>query len=267
MYQRLYFKRILKFPRPNTPYPLPFTLYPVSHMTQLPQTPRHIAIIMDGNGRWATEQGKNRLEGHAKGYETLQEIVFAAGEIGIPYLTVYAFSAENWRRPNDEVGGLMELIEHAMLEQIRSLKEHNVRTKVIGRLNELPESLRDALVQGMEETKDCTGLTFTLAINYGGRTEIVDAIKSIIGQNVTVDQVSEETINNNLYDPELPETDLMIRTAGEMRWSNFLIWQSAYAELVVTQKPWPDFTMDDLKAAIGQFQGRTRKFGAVVDPN
>jgi undecaprenyl diphosphate synthase len=221
---------------------------------------------MDGNGRWATEQGKSRLEGHAKGYETLQKIVFACGEQRIPYLTVYAFSAENWRRPEDEVGGLMELIEHAMLEQIRSLKEHNVRTKVIGRLCELPETLRIALLQGMDETKDCTGLTFTLAINYGGRAEIVDAVKSMLDQKISTDEVTEELICSHLYDPELPDTDLMIRTAGEMRWSNFLIWQSAYAELVVTQKPWPEFTMEDLKAAIEQFQNRTRKFGAVVEP-
>ncbi len=221
---------------------------------------------MDGNGRWATERGKNRLEGHAKGYETLQEIVFAAGEIGIPYLTVYAFSAENWRRPDDEVGGLMELIEHAMLEQIRRLKEHNVRTKVIGRLNELPESLRNALFQGIAETKECTGLTFTLGINYGGRAEIVDALREIVSSEVNPHEISEELISQHLYDPELPETDLMIRTAGEMRWSNFLIWQSAYAELVVTQKTWPEFNVDDLNIAIEQYQRRTRKFGAVVEP-
>jgi undecaprenyl diphosphate synthase len=232
----------------------------------LDRLPTHIAIIMDGNGRWATSQGYDRLMGHAKGYETLREVVDLCGKLGVRFLTVYGFSSENWRRPEEEVDGLMDLIERAMREQMANLKKMNVRTFVIGRLHELPDSLRIALEEGMESTKDCTGLTFTLAINYGGRAEIVDAIRRIAASAVETESIDEETVSAALYRPEIPETDLMIRTAGELRWSNFLLWQSAYAELYITEKTWPEFDESELLKSVEDYQRRTRKFGAVVNP-
>ncbi len=227
--------------------------------------PSHIAIIMDGNGRWARSHGIGRLLGHREGYGTLKNIVNDCGEVGIKYLTVYAFSAENWRRPEDEVKGLMQLIERAMLEQIENLRKNNVQVRIIGRMDELPASLRNALQKGVEETKACTGLVFTLAINYGGRAEIVDAIKALIRNGTPADQVTEELLSAGMYDPTVPDPDLMIRTAGEMRWSNFLIWQAAYCELYVTQCSWPEFDKKELLKAIESYQRRTRKFGAVVE--
>jgi undecaprenyl diphosphate synthase len=231
----------------------------------LDRLPEHIAVIMDGNGRWATANGKDRLLGHAQGYQTLRDVVDQCGQIGLKFLTVYGFSSENWRRPEEEVGGLMELIERAMHEQMANLKSMNVRTFVIGRLHELPNSLRAALEDGVESTKDCTGLTFTLAINYGGRAEIVDAIRALTASGAPPESIDERAVSSAMYAPALPETDLMIRTAGELRWSNFLLWQSAYAELYVTEKTWPEFDERELFAAIAAYQRRTRKFGAVVE--
>lgn len=224
---------------------------------------RHLAIIMDGNGRWATQKGLSRLEGHAEGYRTLRKVVDWCSQLKIEFLTVYGFSSENWRRSDEEVGGLMELIERAMLEQILNLKEHNVRVRVAGRLYELPASLRSALQRGIDETSECTGLNFTLAINYGGRAEIVDAFNRL-ARTHSGSPIEESDVSANLYLPELPETDLMIRTAGEQRWSNFLLWQSAYAEMYVTDTLWPDFSKEDLERALADFSQRVRKFGAVV---
>lgn len=229
----------------------------------LSHLPKHVAIIMDGNGRWATGKGLGRLLGHREGYQTLKGVVEAAGELGIGYLTVYAFSAENWRRPEAEVAGLMKLIEGAMREQTAHLVKKNVRVHIIGRLNELPDSLREALEQGVSATAHCTGLTFCLAINYGGRAEIVDAVRAMIAQGTAPGSVTEELVSANLYRPDYPEPDLMVRTAGEMRWSNFLIWQAAYAELVVTKTSWPEFTGKSLVDALVEYQRRTRKFGGL----
>jgi len=231
----------------------------------IPHLPAHIAIIMDGNGRWATSQGKMRLEGHAQGYATLKQIVIHANDLGIRYLTVYVFSAENWKRPSEEVNGLMALIEHAARIELDEMHANNVRFATIGRLNEVPAGLQEAMAAGIETTKDNTGITFTLALNYGGRAEIVDAVKKLIAEGNSPDAIDEAAISAALYHPEHPEPDLMIRTAGEMRWSNFLIWQAAYAELVVTQKTWPEFGLDDLLEAVLEYQKRTRKFGAVVE--
>jgi len=227
----------------------------------LDSLPSHIAIIMDGNGRWANSKGLGRLLGHREGYQTLREVVRDCGELGVSFLTVYAFSAENWRRPESEVSGLMKLIEGAMLEQIDHLKQSNVRTLVSGRMQELPESLRAALDRGMASTAHCTGLTFTLAINYGGRAEIVDAVNQLVA---TGESITEEAISSALYHPDHPEPDLMIRTAGEMRWSNFLLWQAAYCELYVTEKSWPEFDSSQLLDAIEAYQKRVRKFGGLV---
>lgn len=226
--------------------------------------PQHVAIIMDGNGRWATKRGLGRLLGHREGYKTLRSVLLDASELGIRYLTVYAFSAENWRRPEDEVLGLMKLIETAARDELRAMHQNNVRVSVAGRMNEIPGSLRQALLDGIETTKNNTGITFTLAINYGGRAEIVDAIRDIVASEFDPEDVTEEIVAAHLYNPDQPDPDLMIRTAGEMRWSNFLIWQSAYCELYVTPKPWPEFGSADLLDAVATFQKRVRKFGALA---
>ncbi len=227
--------------------------------------PAHIAIIMDGNGRWASSQGKMRLEGHAQGYATLKQIVIHANDLGIRFLTVYVFSAENWKRPSEEVNGLMALIEHAARIELEEMHANNVRFATIGRLNEVPAGLQEAMANGIETTQSNTGITFTLALNYGGRAEIVDAVKKLIKEGKAPEEIDEAAVSASLYHPDHPEPDLMIRTAGEMRWSNFLIWQAAYAELVVTSKPWPEFDLEDLLAAVLEYQKRTRKFGAVVE--
>ncbi len=227
------------------------------------ELPNHIAIIMDGNGRWAKSRGFPRLLGHREGYKTLRKILLAASEMGIRYLTVYAFSAENWRRPKDEVDGLMKLIERAARDELRIMHKNNVRVCVSGRIFDLPLGLQSALIDGKRTTQDNTGITFTLAVNYGGRAEIVDAVKLIMEEEILSVDVTEETISARLYNPGHPEPDLMIRTAGEMRWSNFLIWQAAYCELFVTEKTWPEFDEAELKKACDSFSGRTRKFGAL----
>lgn len=219
---------------------------------------------MDGNGRWAQKRGLPRLLGHREGYKTLRSVLLHASERGIRYLTVYAFSAENWRRPKDEVDGLMKLIERAARDELRVMHRNGVRVRVAGRMDELPSGLRRALEEGMATTADNTGITFTLAINYGGRAEIVDAVRKIVEEGIPADNISEETVAQHLYNPDHPEPDLMIRTAGEMRWSNFLLWQSAYAELYVTDKTWPEFDERELDRAIEAFAGRTRKFGALA---
>jgi undecaprenyl diphosphate synthase len=252
----------------NTATPIPFN--PLQQKASalginLSTLPHHVAIIMDGNGRWATKKGFARLLGHREGYKTLRNALLSASELGIRYLTVYAFSAENWRRPEDEVAGLMKLIETAAKDELRSMHQNNVRICVAGRIDQVPEGLRRALLDGIETTKNNTGITFTLAINYGGRAEIVDAVKKIIASGVPAEEVTEDLISSHLYNPQHPEPDLMVRTAGEMRWSNFLIWQSAYCELYVTEVPWPEFSSKQLLDAVLTFQQRTRKFGAVVE--
>ncbi len=217
---------------------------------------------MDGNGRWAEERGLPRLIGHREGYKTLRTILLYANDLGVKFLSVYAFSAENWRRPKEEVDGLMQLITRAAIDELRIMHQNNVRVRVAGRIHELPNDLQDALNKGVETTAGNTGITFTLCINYGGRAEIVDAVANLIRDNQTP---SEEAISERLYNPGTPDADLLIRTAGEMRWSNFLLWQGAYAELVVSQKTWPEFTPEDLEAAIKEYGKRTRKFGALIE--
>jgi len=231
----------------------------------LTRLPHHVAIIMDGNGRWARKKGLGRLLGHREGYKTLRAVLLAASELGIRYLTVYAFSAENWRRPEDEVAGLMKLIEQAAKDELRTMHRNNVRIRYSGRIQEVPAGLRRALEDGVKTTANNTGITFTLAINYGGRAEIVDAVKTIIAEGTAPEAVTEDLISAHLYNPDQPEPDLMVRTAGEMRWSNFLIWQSAYCELVVTNATWPEFDTRELIASVAEYQRRTRKFGAVVE--
>jgi undecaprenyl diphosphate synthase len=226
--------------------------------------PQHVAIIMDGNGRWANKKGWQRLLGHREGYKALRGALLNSSDLGIKYLTVYAFSAENWRRPSEEVEGLMKLIETATREELRIMHTNNVRLNFSGRIEELPAGLRNALETGMEMTANNTGIVFTLAVNYGGRAEIVDAVKDLIAAEFDPEDITEELISAHLYNPHQPDPDLMIRTAGEMRWSNFLLFQGAYCELWVTQDPWPDFSKQHLLDAVKEYQRRTRKFGAVV---
>lgn len=232
---------------------------------QLDALPVHAAIIMDGNGRWARKRGLARLLGHREGYKTLRRVLLDCADVGIHYLTVYAFSSENWRRPAEEVAGLMKLIETAARDELRAMHQNNVRVRIAGRIHELPEGLQKALQDGVSLTAGNTGITFTLAVNYGGRAEIVDAVRQLVKSGAKPDDITEESIAANLYNPDIPDPDLMIRTAGEMRWSNFLVWQSSYCELFVTYKTWPEFGTEQLLEAIDQYQTRTRKFGAVVE--
>ncbi|MCS6775466.1 MAG: isoprenyl transferase [Chloroherpetonaceae bacterium] len=231
--------------------------------------PAHVAIIMDGNGRWARAQGKDRLSGHWQGYRTLKNIVYAADELGVRYLTVYGFSSENWRRPQEEVGGLMHLMLQAMRAEIEELIQNRVRVRVLGRLHELPPDLRREFEEAMRRTQNFDRLTFNLAINYGGRAEVVDAVRLLARKlqrgEITPNDIDEAAVAAHLYAPDIPDPDLLIRTAGELRLSNFLLWETAYSEIYVTPVCWPDFSRQHLIAALADYQRRTRKFGAVVE--
>jgi undecaprenyl diphosphate synthase len=230
----------------------------------LERIPEHVAIIMDGNGRWASGKGWDRLKGHHHGYRRLRDILLDSERLGIKCLTVYGFSAENWRRPPSEVGGLMSLIDAAARAEINLLIEENVQVQVIGRREGLPDWLQESLRLMVESTRNCSGMRFVLAINYGGRAEIVDAVRRLAAEGVPPDEIDDEAIRSRLYSPDLPDPDLIIRTAGEMRLSNFLIWQAAYAELVVTEAAWPEFGRSELISCVAQFQKRVRKFGGLA---
>ena len=231
--------------------------------------PAHIAIIMDGNGRWARARGKNRLFGHDQGYQTLKDTVYSADDLGVRYLTVYGFSTENWRRDEHEVGGLMELMTRAMRDEIEELIQNRIRVRVSGRLQDLPEMLRAEFEDAMRRTADFERMTFNLAINYGGRAEVVDAVRllalKVRSGELSPSEIDDAMIAAHLYAPDLPDPELLIRTAGELRLSNFLLWETAYSEIYVTQTCWPDFDRDHLIAAIAEFQNRVRRFGAVVE--
>jgi len=230
--------------------------------------PRHIAIIMDGNGRWAERQGLPRLSGHYRGYETVERTVTTASDLGVEAMTLYTFSAENWRRPESEIEGIMHLIAEAAHAQLRKLLDEGVRLCVSGRIEELPDYVRDPLLLDMERTRDNPGLVLNLAINYGGRTELVDAARELArrtrDEGLDPESIDEQLFASCLYRPELPDPDLLIRTAGEKRVSNFLLWQIAYSELHVTSVMWPDFSDEDLFTAIADYQKRVRKFGGVL---
>jgi undecaprenyl diphosphate synthase len=231
--------------------------------------PAHIAIIMDGNGRWARAQGKDRLYGHWQGYRTLKQIVYAADEIGVRFLTVYGFSSENWNRPHDEVEGLMDLMIQAMKAEMDEMAEKGIQFRVSGRPSGLPNELVNVFHEAVRNTRGNPRITLNLAVNYGGRAEIVDAVREIVNAaksgEIAPPLIDEAIISRHLYNPDIPDPDLLIRTAGEMRISNFLLWEAAYAEIWVTQTPWPDFSKDHLEAAITDYQKRIRKFGTVVE--
>ena len=228
--------------------------------------PKHIAIIMDGNRRWAKAQGKPASYGHKEGAKTLEKIVRYANKIGLKYITVYAFSTENWKRAEDEVKALMLLLQNYLDDYSKRADTENIRVKILGDISALSEGMQKSIIKCMERTKDNTGVTFNIALNYGGRNEIVKAVKEIALQvqssATKPEDITEEMISEHLYTKNEPDPDLVIRTSGELRLSNFLPWQSVYSELLFVQKNWPDFTEEDLDNAIIEYQKRTRKFGA-----
>jgi undecaprenyl diphosphate synthase len=223
--------------------------------------PRHIAIVMDGNRRWARERHLPAIAGHRAGVETIRKTLRAARERGVEYLTLYSFSTENWTREEDEVRGLMALLEETIRRETDSLVRDDVRLEVIGRLHELSPGLQRSIAGAVEATSKCAHGVMTLAFNYGGRAEIVDAVRRIVGDGVAPDAVDEAAVASRLYAPEHPDPDLLIRTGGELRVSNFLLWEVAYAEMWATPVLWPDFSVRDLDDALGSYAKRERRFG------
>jgi len=229
--------------------------------------PRHVAIIMDGNGRWAKKRFMPRTMGHRAGMASLKKVVRACDDMGIAILTVFAFSTENWKRPRDEVSYLMQLLTEFMRKELDELHQNNVRIQVLGDYNATPPECRIEIKRALEMTRDNTGLIFNIALNYGSRKEILDAAKTLAAKvtagEIKVEEVTEEIFSGLLYTKGMPDPDLLIRSSGEMRISNFMLWQIAYTEIVVTDTLWPDFTEDDLVQAVVEYQHRDRKFGGL----
>ena len=227
--------------------------------------PLHIGIIMDGNRRWAKSKGKIASEGHKVGADTLDKMLHYANKIGIKYLTVYAFSTENWKRAENEVSVIMKLLKKYLDDFLGGMDDENIKVNILGDISKLNKNLQKSLNETIEKTKNNTGLTFNIALNYGGRDEIVRAVKKITHQallgEITEDDITEELISKNLYTKDMPDPDLIIRTSGELRLSGFLIWQSAYSELYFVEKNWPEFTEKDLDEAIEEYKRRNRRFG------
>jgi undecaprenyl diphosphate synthase len=231
--------------------------------------PLHIAVIMDGNGRWAKSKGAARIFGHKNAIQSVKDITEGCGELGIKYLTLYAFSTENWGRPQEEVNGLMELLVNTLKKEINTLHENQVKLATIGDISHLPKACQDNLQEAKEATKNNSGMTMVLALSYSGRWEITKAIKTLVKDikegKVNADQISENLFSNYLETAGIPDPELLIRTSGEMRVSNFLLWQIAYTELYVTKTFWPDFRKEDLYEAICAYQKRERRFGKVLE--
>ena len=227
--------------------------------------PRHVAIIMDGNGRWAERQGRPRAEGHRAGADTVREVVRACRRGGVRYLTLYAFSEQNWGRPQIEVSALMGLLKRYLFEERREILDNGIRLEAIGRIERLPFPVRRALKELRRESAGNKEMTLTLALSYGGREELVSATQrlasAVVAGELHVHDIDEAAIQSQLFAPELPDPDLLIRTGGELRVSNFLLWQSAYAELFFSPSPWPEFTVTELHQAFAQFHRRQRRFG------
>ena len=232
-------------------------------MTAEHTAPVHVGIIMDGNGRWAQKRGLPRTAGHKEGLEVAKKIVAKASELGIKYVTLYTFATENWKRTQEEVGFLMNLIRLHLRAEFAFYKKNSIRVKVLGDIKGLPDDVQFEIEKAEAETQDFTGLTVILAINYGGRDEIKRAVKKIIQDNITAENLTEADISSRFDIPEIPDADLIIRTGGEKRLSNFLMWHSAYAELLFTDTLWPDFNEDEFNNCIEEFYKRTRRFGAV----
>ncbi len=225
--------------------------------------PRHVAIIMDGNGRWALARGLPRLAGHRAGTENLRRIIRAAVEFGIPYLTIYAFSTENWGRPPEEVQGLMRILEDVIDRELEELHREGVQIRHIGRLERLDPRLQKKVIQAVEKTRHNTRLVLNVAFNYGGRDEIVCAIQRIIRDGIPAEEVTAELVSRYLFTAGVPDPDLIIRTSGELRVSNFLIWQAAYSEWYVTPTYWPDFDKEEFRRALEDYAQRDRRFGGI----
>jgi len=242
---------------------------PLTHLPGVPPTriPRHVAIIMDGNGRWAEARGFPRIFGHRNGAASVRAVVEAAGRMGVEVLTLYSFSLENWKRPAEEVGALMALCESYLTGNLDLLLRNGVRLRVIGRRSGLPEAVRNAVEMVERETAHCTRATLCLALNYGSRAELADAARAIAERvragELDPKDVDERTLAGHLYAPDLPDPDLLIRTAGEMRVSNYLLWQISYAELYVTETYWPEFRAEELRLAIEAYASRDRRFGGL----
>jgi undecaprenyl diphosphate synthase len=233
----------------------------VDHLLPDSDLPRHVAIIMDGNRRWARQRGLAELDGHAAGVEAIRTLLRHAVRRGVPVVTVYAFSRENWARSDDEVRGLFALLEQAIRSETAELREQGVRIRLLGRMDELPDDTRRSITAALAETAGGDRLLLNVAFNYAGRTELVDAVRRIVASGRGADTIDENTIADALYTAGLPDPDLVIRTGGEQRLSNFLIWQAAYAELYTTEVLWPDFGADAFDAALLEFASRTRRFG------
>jgi undecaprenyl diphosphate synthase len=232
--------------------------------------PRHVAIIMDGNGRWAKLRHKRRVEGHRAGIASVRDVVETAARLDLQVLTLYAFSIENWKRPKTEVSTLMGLLKRYLRLELETLLRNNIRFRVIGRMDELPEDVQAELKRGEEKTRDRTGLLFNIALNYGGRAEITDAVRRLLREILSNGRdeglVNERSLSDHLYTAGQPDPDLLIRTSGEMRVSNFLLWQIAYAEIWVTDVLWPDFRRKHLLQAVVDFQKRERRYGGISPP-
>ena len=231
--------------------------------------PKHIAIIMDGNGRWARLKNLPRAAGHKEGINSVREIVRVCGEIGVSHLTLYTFSSENWSRPKTEVSAIMKLLLSTIKKEIRNLDDNNVKLSTIGNLKELPSETQKNILDGVKKTKSNTGLNLILALSYGSRQELIRAIKRILTRvkesNLVIDNIDETLLNAELYTADIPDPDLIIRTGGEYRLSNFLLWQSAYSELLISETFWPDFRESDLLNSIADYQNRQRMFGQTVE--
>jgi len=229
--------------------------------------PSHVAIIMDGNGRWAKKRLLNRIQGHEKGAQTVRKVVEAAREIGIPVLTLYAFSTENWQRPKSEVTALMFLLKKFLTAETKNLLENNIRLNAIGQLERLPENVRTSLHKVMDVTRHNSGMLFNLALSYGGRSEITRAVRKIaekaVAGKIEPPDITEKVVAEHLYSAQMPDPDLLIRTSGEMRISNFLLWQIAYTEIFVTESLWPDFGREEFIQILKEYQSRERRFGRV----
>ena len=246
---------------PSPVAPIPAGAEPVEPLLPASELPRHVAIIMDGNRRWARQRGLPELDGHAAGVEAIRTLLRHAVRRGVPVVTVYAFSRENWARTDEEVRGLFALLEQAIRSETAELQAQGVRIRLLGRLDELPDDTRRSIEDALAQTAGGERLLLNVAFNYAGRTELVDAVRRIVASGRPAAEIDETTIADALYTAGLPDPDLVIRTGGEQRLSNFLIWQAAYAELYTTEVLWPDFDADALDAALLEFASRTRRFG------
>lgn len=226
--------------------------------------PKHLAIIMDGNGRWATRKGLPRFKGHQEGLKTLRKVVELCKDLGIEYLTVYAFSTENFQRPKKEVDFLLGLLKRFLKKEVVDMNKNNVRLKIVGSKKGLSPSILQEIAQGEESTKENDGLILNIAFNYGGRREIVEAVKDIVEAGLDVNTIDEEVFSQYLYTKNEPDPELVIRTSGEFRLSNFLIWQIAYSEIYITDTLWPDFGLEDLKEALRSYSKRNRRYGGLT---